>query len=123
MKKIALLSILIFIILLPPTGTEGSVIKEKGKTFLIDRTGERWDITQAVSIGFRASGFQFGIGKTAFSPLDDAHLSDQGKEIPDHLRVIGVDDGELGKAYSIRRLSRHEISNSEAKGKPVAVGY
>jgi len=99
------------------------VIREKGKTFLIDRTGERWDITQAVSIGFRPSGFQFGIGKTAFSPLDDTHLSKESKGIPDHLRVIGLEDGESGKAYSVRRLSRHEISNSEVRGKPIAVGY
>ena len=27
------------------------IIKEKGQTFLVDMTGEKWDISQAVSIG------------------------------------------------------------------------
>ena len=33
---------------IPATAT---VIREGDRTYLIDRTGERWDITQAVSIG------------------------------------------------------------------------
>jgi hypothetical protein len=29
------------------------VIEEKGKIYIVDRHGERWDVTQAVSIGFK----------------------------------------------------------------------
>jgi hypothetical protein len=34
------------------------VLKENKRTFLIDRAGEKWDITQAVSIGFDPKRFQ-----------------------------------------------------------------
>ncbi len=37
----------------------------------MDRTGERWDITQAVSMGFDPDRFEFGIGRNAFYPLDE----------------------------------------------------
>ena len=48
-----------------------SVVKNGDKIFLVDRTGERWDISQAVSIGFDPDHFEFGIGRHAFNPLDD----------------------------------------------------
>ncbi len=123
MKKMAFIVILFSLFLLPALRVEAKVIRKEGKTYIVDRTGDQWDITQAVSIGFRPSGFQFGIGKNAFNPLDDTHLSENRRGVPDHTRVIGVEDGESGKAYSVSRLSRHEVSNSTAEGKPVAVGY
>ena len=33
------------------------VIKKDGKIFISDRKGEEWDITQAVSIGFKPDKF------------------------------------------------------------------
>jgi hypothetical protein len=42
------------------------VIEEKGKIYIVDRHGERWDVTQAVSIGFKPHRFQHGIGRNAF---------------------------------------------------------
>ena len=36
--------------------------EEKSKIYISDRRGERWDITQAVSIGFKPEKFQFVLG-------------------------------------------------------------
>ena len=53
--------------------TASSVIKEGGKIYIVDRTGERWDITQAVSIGYDPNQIEFGIGRNAFQTLDERH--------------------------------------------------
>jgi hypothetical protein len=100
-----------------------NVKQEGGKTYIVDITGQRWDITQAVSLGFKPERFQYGLGKNAFTPLDDRALTDQSKNIPDDLRVIGVADGKDARAYSVPRLRYHEISNSTLGEKPIAVGY
>lgn len=103
--------------------SDSSVIREGEKSYIVDMTGEKWDVTQAVTLGFEPEGFQYGIGKNAFTPLDDSHLTEGDGNIPGYMRVIGVGDGESAKAYSVGRLSRHEIANSElGKGK-VAVAY
>lgn len=99
------------------------VVREGGKTHIVDQRGERWDVTQAESIGFRPEGFEFGIGRDAFTPLDDSYLSEDTKDAPRNLRVIGIKDGPLGQAYSIPRLTEHEIANSHIGEKPIAVGY
>lgn len=99
------------------------VRREGGKTYIVDRTGHRWDITQAESLGFKPERFQYGLGKNAFTPLDDTYLSRDSKDVPQDLRVIGVEDGTYAKAYSVPRLSYHEISNSTLGSEPVAVGY
>jgi hypothetical protein len=76
-----------------------AVLKEAEKIYIVDRTGERWDVTQAVSLGFNPGN----ISKNA--------------------RVIGVTDGSTAKAYTISRLLGHEISNSSIGSAPVAVSY
>ncbi len=99
------------------------VIKEGSKTYIVDATGERWDVTQAESIGFKPEGFQFGLGRNAFIPLDDDHLSDETRNVSQRLRVIGVVRNSQAQAYSIPRLRRHEIANSTIGSKPIAVGF
>jgi hypothetical protein len=98
-------------------------IREGGKTYIVDATGERWDVTQAESIGFTPEGFQFGLGRNAFTPLDDAYLSDEARNVSQKLRVIGVVRNSQAQAYSIPRLRRHEIANSTIGSKPIAVGF
>jgi Trk-type K+ transport system membrane component len=100
-----------------------SVLKEGEKTYIVDRTGEKWDITQAVSIGFKPKNFQYGIGRNAFTPLDESFLTDNTKGVSSNLRVIGISEGSVAQAYSVMKLSRHEIANSILGSKPVAVGY
>jgi hypothetical protein len=100
-----------------------AVLKEAEKVYIVDRTGERWDITQAVSLGFDPDGFDFGLGKNAFTPLDDSLLTNNTADVPGSARVIGVADGLGAKAYTISRLMGHEISNSSIGKDPVAVSF
>ena len=34
-----------------------AVIKQDKKIYIVDRTGERWEVTQAMSLGFDPEGF------------------------------------------------------------------
>ena len=105
-------------------GTAFSYIVEDGdKTYIVDRTGEQWDVTQARSIGFSPDRFQYGIGRHTISPLDSSHLIVGPYEVPENLRIIGVTEGALAHAYSVPKLTRHEIANTELGGEMIAVGY
>ena len=99
------------------------VKEESGKTYIVDRTGEKWDITQAVSIGFDPRGFQYGIGRNAFITLDDSSLSDSASDVDSSLRILGISGTSDAKAYSTPKLSRHEIANSSIGSTPVAAAY
>jgi hypothetical protein len=99
------------------------VKRSEGKVFIKDRRGELWDVTQAESLGFKPGEFQHGIGRDAFTTLDDSLLTSGDKFVPENLRIIGISEGEEAKAYSVPKFMRHEISNSRLDGKPVAVGY
>jgi len=100
-----------------------SVLREADKIYIVDRTGERWDVTQAKSIGFDPHRFQYGIGREAFTPLDESYLSDDTFFVSRGLRVIGVLGGTEAHAYSVPKLRRHEIANTTIDSKPIAVGY
>ncbi|MBL0713034.1 MAG: DUF3179 domain-containing protein [Desulfosarcina sp.] len=104
---------------------EGSagVVRKGDNIFLVDRTGEQWDITQAVSIGFNPSGFQFGIGRDAIRPLDASSLENSSKGLDANARVIGVENGSEAHAYVIRKLTRHEIANTRLGAVPIAAAY
>lgn len=123
--KNGLLYILISIaaVLLYSTAYSSNVIYEDNKIYLEDRTGERWEITDAVSIGFSPGGFDYGIGKYAFTPLDDSHIKDKPRSDFVEYRVIGISGGAEAHAYSVTKLRYHEIANTTIAGKPVAVGY
>jgi hypothetical protein len=92
-------------------------------TFILDRTGEKWDVSQAESIGFKPGGFQYGIGRFAFTTLDDSHLQSDTASTPRRLRVIGVAAGNEAQAYSVSKLWRHETANTTLDSKPILVGY
>jgi len=100
-----------------------AVLQEEGKVFIVDRAGEKWDVTQAALLGFRPENFQYGIGRNAFTPLDDSELASGSPDLPDEMRVIGITGGGEARAYSVGRLKRHEVANSILGKKPVAVGY
>ena len=104
-------------------GAFSKVIHEGDQTYIVDRHGERWDVTQARSIGFVPERFQHGIGRNAFTPLDDSDLKDKPSEISKSLRVIGISDGKEARAYSVPRLWRHEVANSSIGEKPIAAAY
>jgi hypothetical protein len=104
-------------------GADTTVERNKTQTYIIDRTGERWDVTQAIILGFKPGKFQYGIGRNAFNPLDDSNLSDDSGSVSSSQRVIGVSDGNTAQAYSVSKLSRHEVANSMLGDAPIAVGY
>ena len=99
------------------------VIQEGDITYIIDRHGERWDVSQARSIGFEPERFQYGIGRNAFTPLDDSSLTQDTTGISRSQRVIGVSDGNAANAYSVSRLRRHETANSFLGDKPITAAY
>ena len=76
-KTLLLLLVTIFIVGLIFVGlASASVIRDGKKVYIEDHTGERWDVTQAKSIGFKPERFQYGIGRNAFTPLDDSFLAE-----------------------------------------------
>lgn len=107
----------------PPFTQAATVIRESGKTWIVDQRGERWDVTQAEALGYDPGRFQYGIGRNAFNPLDDSRLREGDGNIPEHTRVIGVREGSSPRAYSVPTLWSHEVANSNLGGKPIAVGY
>jgi len=102
---------------------DGFVIRKGKNTYIRDQHGELWDVTQAKSIGFKPEYFQYGIGRNAFTPLDDSNLSDEVSSVFRNPRVIGITDGTEARAYSIPKLSYHEIANTRIGAKPVVAGY
>ncbi len=123
-RKFWLLLVQVMCILLV-IGCRNEVVGDNQQTFIIDRTGEKWDISQAVTLGFLPKHFEFGLGRNAFTPLDDVKLSDESnEEIRSSTRVIGIGSGEgEAKAYSVNKLSGHEIANSIIGNQPVAAAY
>ncbi len=106
-----------------PHAQAAPVVKEYGKVYIVDQRGERWEVTQAKSMGFDPEGFQYGIGRNAFTPLDDSRVRNADDGIPGSTRVIGVGERSSHRAYSVPSLGSHEVANSNLGGKPIAVGY
>ena len=104
-------------------GAFSKVIHDGDSTYIVDQHGERWDVTQARSIGFMPERFQHGIGRNAFTPLDDSSLKDKSRQASKSLRVIGISDGKEARAYSVPRLYRHEVANSSIGDKQIAAAY
>ena len=124
MKRLflALSGICLTLALLVPQAAS-AVFKEDGQTFLVDRTGERWDITQAVSIGFDPTHFEFGIGRHAFNPLDDADWEPGADPEGAEMRVIGVAGNGDAHAYSVNKLRYHETANTFLGSEAIVAGY
>jgi len=104
-------------------GAFSKVIHDGDSTYIVDQHGERWDVTQARSVGFMPERFQHGIGRNAFTPLDDSSLKDKSRQASKSLRVIGIADGKEANAYSVERLRRHEVANSSIGNKQIAAAY
>lgn len=100
-----------------------TVLKEGDKTYLVDQTGERWDITQAVSIGFDPDLFEFGIGRYAFEPLDDTNWENGSVKPSSEMRIIGIAGFGDAHAYSVRKLRHHETANTFLGPEAIVAGY
>ena len=106
-----------------PASASSFVTRKDGRTYIVDRHNEKWDITEAITLGFKPRNFKHGIGKNAFRTLDDSSLTDDPFFVSSSVRVIGFEDSKGGKAFSVDKLRRHEIANTRQDGKPVTVGY
>jgi hypothetical protein len=105
------------------TTSAASVIKKGGRIYIEDRTGYKWDITEAQKRGFKPHRFNYGLGKDAFTPLQDEDLSDDQLPRRSKTKIIGISVGDESHAYSINRLVHHEIANTTISGDAIAVGY
>lgn len=103
--------------------TFSKAVEQNGKSYIVDLHDEYWDVTQARSIGFDPDRFRHGIGRNAFTPLDDTFLKDDSPDVSNNTRVIGIADGREARAYSVSRLYRHEVANSRIGDTPIAAAY
>jgi hypothetical protein len=110
-------------LLLTTVAFAAEVVRDGKSIYIKDLTGERWEVTQAVSLGFKPGDFQYGIGKYAFTPLDDSHLDEDNDGVSNRLRIIGIQSESQAQAYAISKLARHEIANTTIDSKPIAAGY
>ena len=124
-KKVIFFNIIFFgvIVIIVSVLAFSRVIQEGEKTYIVDRHGERWDVSQARSIGFEPERFQYGIGRNAFTPLDDSSFTQDTAGISTNQRVIGVSDGNVANAYSVSKLRHHETANSFLGDKPITAAY
>jgi hypothetical protein len=80
---------------------------EEVQIIIVNRTGERWDISQAVSIGFDPKKFEFGIGRHAFHPLKESFIEIDEIEFVSsptlfHLRDLALDQvNDLSGKYGL----------------------
>ncbi len=102
---------------------DASVFEQGGRTYIVDRYNEKWDVTEAMTLGFKPRNFQYGIGRNAFQTLEDSSLSDNHFFMSSTERVIGIEDSIGGKAFSVKKLRNHEIANTWQDEEPITVGY
>jgi len=123
MKIIQKRLMVILIILVSGFIVLGFVERKADHVFIVDQTGKKWDVTQAESLGFKPHGFQYGIGKNAFTTLDDSHVKAEPGTLKDRSRIIGIKNEAESHAYSVGKLRHHEIANTHIGEKPIAAGY
>jgi len=125
MKNLIIIKIVIVLFVLgaPQASLAARVETSENKTYIVDRTGERWDVTQARKLGFIPQRFQYGIGKNAFTPLQDEDFGNQSPSNFEDARIIGVTTDSDAHAYTVNRLRKHEIANTTIAGKAIAAGY
>ena len=102
--------------------------RENNKIYIIDNTGKKWDVTHAFErYGMKSENYQYGLGPYAIQPInlpmmlspgDAGYPKDNSTET-----VIGVNIAGDIRAYSIAKLSRHEVVNDVIGGVYVSVVY
>lgn len=99
------------------------VEREGDRVFIKDRNGDRWDVTLAQTMGFKPDRFQYGIGKNAFTPLQDEDFEEDRNSSFFNTRVIGISLDNQAHAYAVDRLKHHETANTTIAGKAIVAGY
>jgi hypothetical protein len=123
-KKINVLMIMTAIVLLVVDICLAAwVVREGDSVYIEDRTGEQWDVSQAQTLGFEPHRFQYGIGKNAFTPLQDEDFEEDRTSSSFNTRVIGISLDDNAHAYTVDRLKHHETANTTIAGKAIVAGY
>lgn len=124
MKKIYGLAVLIWLVAAAMALDARPLVRHEGdRVFITDRTGVSWDVTQARTLGFDPEKFQYGIGKYAFTPLDDTRVKTAPGHLRNHQRVIGFEHDGEAHAYSVDRLRFHELANTRVGDAHITAGY
>ena len=99
------------------------VVREGDSVYIKDRSGERWDVTQAQTLGFKPHRFQYGLGKNAFTPLRDEDFEEDRISSFFNTRIIGISIDNKAHAYTVDRLKHHETANTIIAGRAIVAGY
>lgn len=99
------------------------VLKKGDRIYIVDQTGEHWDISQAVANGYDPNHFEFGIGRHAFQLLGKRDWLSKTGDIPDDLRVIGVAGHGEAHAYAVEKLRYHETANTFLGPRAILAAY
>jgi len=122
-RALFLIGTFIMLIYLFQSGAANAYVTTAGdQIYIVDQTGEKWNVTQAKAIGFDPHRFQHGIGRNAFTTLKDSNLKNKPSFLRDY-RIIGIANESEAQAYSVLKLSGHEIANTTLGSQPIAVGY
>lgn len=100
-----------------------SLVRQGSRVYIKDRAGELWDVTETQKRGFKPNRFQYGLGKSAIIPLGDKDLKDEQFSKTSKDEILGISVDNESHAYSIARLSYHEIANTTIAGNAIAAGY
>jgi len=105
-----------------PAAGSHPVIEENNRTFIVDRAGERWNITTAVKeYGMDPKLFHFGLGREAFTPIQNPKvLSAPPSGDP---MIFGVVHKGEARAYDRASLTRHETAIDKLAGDRVLVAH
>ncbi len=112
----------------PQTIIEPGGNDDANKIFIVDDTGERWDITHAVNeYGFEVDQFFFGLGKDFIKPYLNPQFFLPGDAFypgPDEGFIsVGYNVGQDVRAYALAVLKNAEVVDDEVGGNRVAVCY
>ena len=113
------------------TGGESGSQKKVKPIYLVDRYGERFDITHAVQhYNMRKQWFEFGIGKNTIQPINHPDMIEPGESgYPSSSgwgsgpRVIGTSIDGDERSYPVDVLIRHEVCNETIGNTQAAVAY
>jgi hypothetical protein len=131
-KYISLLLIIIILLISSCSNTfdndDPKIERKDGQTFIVDRTGKKWNITHAIArYGMKAERFQFGLGPFAITPILNPKFISPGESgYPsnnDNRLIIGANLNNNTRAYPINVLSLHEIVDEKFGDMYVAVAY
>jgi len=121
--KISTMIMIATLLLLGDICFAARVVRHGDSVYIQDRTGQRWDVSQAQTLGFKPHRFQYGIGKNAFTPLQDKDFDNDRVSSFFNTRVIGITFDGNAHAYTVDRLKHHETANTTIAGKAIVAGY